>query len=290
MPLVPVLEEHFAIPFSAGVDKQDPPQPIMTWSHKKRGYRDYFSNGNVESGTSPHNASSSSSSTSSVHLDSGDADRYLLGLTSVDRRAKTVQLETETDFQTVEIFGVGAGGNMKKMETKEDPAASNKRIFLNGVLQSTMHGLEAYHEALVHPALTMVEQASYQQNPKKLRVAIIGGGEGATLREVLKHKSVDYCAMIEIDQEFVELAQEHLKEWNDCQDLAMEKENAEEEDDDDDEEDDDEEEDDSGYRSCFDDPRAEIFTEDAVSWFVGRYGDHATTKAEKFDVIIMDAL
>jgi spermidine synthase len=49
-----------------------------------------------------------------------------------------------------------------------------------------------YHEALVHPALFS------HSNPK--RVAIIGGGEGATLREVLKHNTVSEAIMIEIDE------------------------------------------------------------------------------------------
>ena len=40
------------------------------------------------------------------------------------------------------------------------------------------------------------------RNPK--RVAIIGGGEGATLREVLKHKTVEKVVMIEIDKVMVE--------------------------------------------------------------------------------------
>jgi len=52
----------------------------------------------------------------------------------------------------------------------------NRNIYLNGQIQSSLKGERAYHEALVHPAMIT------HPNPK--RVAIIGGGEGATLREV----------------------------------------------------------------------------------------------------------
>jgi spermidine synthase len=55
----------------------------------------------------------------------------------------------------------------------------DKLLYLDGVLQSTYYGDAAYHEALVHPTMT--------SHPNPRQGAIIGGGEGATLREVLKH-------------------------------------------------------------------------------------------------------
>ena len=66
--------------------------------------------------------------------------------------------------------------------------APDRIVFLDGVLQSCKSGDAAYHEALVHPAMFAHE------NPR--RVAIIGGGEGATLREVLKHNTVEKVIMI----------------------------------------------------------------------------------------------
>jgi spermidine synthase len=49
-----------------------------------------------------------------------------------------------------------------------------------------------YHEALVHLAMFA------HPNPKK--VAMVRSGEGATLREVLKHTTVEKPTMIEIDE------------------------------------------------------------------------------------------
>jgi spermidine synthase len=50
-------------------------------------------------------------------------------------------------------------------------------------------------------------------NPKT--VFIGGGGEGATLREVLKHPSVEKVVMVDIDQDLVEFCKTHLPEWSD---------------------------------------------------------------------------
>lgn len=63
-----------------------------------------------------------------------------------------------------------------------------------------------YHEALVQPALTL--------HPKPSKVAIIGGGEGATLREVLRHKSVAKAVMVDIDEEVIECAIKYLPSFH----------------------------------------------------------------------------
>ena len=257
LPLLPLLKELFAI---RNNNVPNAPEPVLTWSHKKRGYRDYFgADGQLRNSTNHQEEDDDDDSKHSTEL---ELERFLLGSTGVDSQAKTPQLETSTKFQQVEIYGT---------------ASSNKRLFLDGVLQSTLNGLEAYHEALVHPALTMVEGAASDSSSCSLRVAIIGGGEGTTLREVLKHKSVESCTMIDIDAEFMDLARVHLPEWNDCRDLvdAAPANNNKTD----------------GYSSCFDHPRARVFPEDAILWFIGRYHkEQDIDESEKFDVIIMDAL
>jgi len=68
-----------------------------------------------------------------------------------------------------------------------------------------------YHEMLVHPALTTA--------PRIERVLIIGGGDGGTAREVLRHPEVRHVDMVEIDGMVVDAAKEHLPHgqaaWND---------------------------------------------------------------------------
>lgn len=81
-----------------------------------------------------------------------------------------------------------------------------KGLIIDGKIQSTVADEFIYHETLVHPLLLSLD------NPKK--VLILGGGEGATIREVLKHKSVESIIMVDIDKAVIDFAKEYLKEWH----------------------------------------------------------------------------
>jgi len=59
----------------------------------------------------------------------------------------------------------------------------------------------------VHPALLLNRAANK-------KVLIMGGGEGATLREVLRHKDVTEAIMVDIDGEVVEVSKKYLPEWH----------------------------------------------------------------------------
>ena len=82
-----------------------------------------------------------------------------------------------------------------------------KVLLLDRQIQSAEIDESVYHEALVHPAMVT------HVDPK--RVLILGGGEGATLREVLKHGSIDQAVMVDIDRELIEICNEYLPEWSD---------------------------------------------------------------------------
>jgi len=81
-----------------------------------------------------------------------------------------------------------------------------KQLILDGYSQSSQRDEHVYHESLVHPAMFL------HPNPKT--VFIGGGGEMATAREVLKHKSVTKLVMVDIDGEVVEMCRKELKEWD----------------------------------------------------------------------------
>ncbi len=68
--------------------------------------------------------------------------------------------------------------------------------YMNGEIQSCEVDEKVYHQAFVDPIMAYVSQ------PK--RVMIIGGGEGAMAREVLKWPSVEHVDMYEWDREVVE--------------------------------------------------------------------------------------
>ena len=61
-----------------------------------------------------------------------------------------------------------------------------------------------YHETIVHSAL------SIHPNPKKIMV--IGGGDGGTVREVLKYKTVEEIELVEIDEEVITVSKKYFPE------------------------------------------------------------------------------
>ncbi len=75
-------------------------------------------------------------------------------------------------------------------------------LVIDGVFMTSEYDEFLYHEMLVHPALTTA--------PGIERVLVIGGGDGGTVREVLRHPEVRDCVMIEIDEMVVEASKAHL--------------------------------------------------------------------------------
>jgi spermidine synthase len=112
-----------------------------------------------------------------------------------------------TKFQSVDIINTGSYGVC---------------LVLDGKIQSSEADEFIYHEALVHPAMLT--------HPRPEAVLIAGGGEGATLREVLAHKTVKRAVMVDIDEEVVKLCRRFLPSW---------------------------------HQKAFDDPRAELHFADA---------------------------
>jgi len=71
------------------------------------------------------------------------------------------------------------------------------RLYLNGNLQFAERDEYRYHEALVHPAMAA------QGAPK--RVAVLGGGDGMAVREILKYPSVESVTLVELDPAMTQL-------------------------------------------------------------------------------------
>ena len=93
----------------------------------------------------------------------------------------------KTRFQEVEVL---------------DTIDFGRCLILDGKTQSSEADEFVYHEALVHPAMVA--------HPNPESVFIAGGGEGATLREVLAHNSVKSAVMVDLDGEVVEICRRFL--------------------------------------------------------------------------------
>jgi spermidine synthase len=106
-------------------------------------------------------------------------------------KVEKVFYEGKTKYQYVQIFSNELLG---------------KSLFLDKKIQSAEIDEFVYHESLVQPVLLT--------HPLPRQVLIIGGGEGATLREVLRHDCVRQATMVDIDRKLVDLCQEYLPEWS----------------------------------------------------------------------------
>ncbi len=106
-------------------------------------------------------------------------------------RVKSILYSGKTAFQSIIIA---------------DSYNYGRILFMDGAVQSSAEDEAFYHEMLVQPAMLL--------HPDPRDVLIIGGGEGATLREVLAHIVVRSATMVDIDGEAVELCREFLPTWH----------------------------------------------------------------------------
>jgi len=91
-----------------------------------------------------------------------------------------------TEFQALVVFESRAVGRV---------------LALDGVVQVTEADEHIYHEMIAH--VPLLAHACARD------VLIIGGGDGGTLREVLRHP-VERATLVEIDREVVEVCRRHL--------------------------------------------------------------------------------
>ena len=83
-----------------------------------------------------------------------------------------------------------------------DTIPFGKMLVHDDVIMVTEFDEAHYHEMIVHVALNV--------HPDPKRVLVIGGGDGGTLREVLKHKEVETAHICEIDEDVIRLCKKHF--------------------------------------------------------------------------------
>lgn len=118
---------------------------------------------------------------------------------------------TERDNGVIRTFQYCKNSSHEFQTSKQDVKILDtflfgKTLFLDGVLQSSVRDENIYHTALVDTVMKKVE------NPKS--ICIIGGGEGATAREVLKYPTVESVTMIDWDKELVEFFRDNEWTWH----------------------------------------------------------------------------
>ncbi|PIS10174.1 MAG: spermidine synthase [Bdellovibrio sp. CG10_big_fil_rev_8_21_14_0_10_47_8] len=103
------------------------------------------------------------------------------------RYTKDILFNQKSPYQTVRVY---------------DTEAYGKMLAIDDMIMCTERDEAHYHEMIVHPA--------FQLHGHAKNVLVIGGGDGGTIREVLKYPSVEKATMVEIDEVVVEASKKYL--------------------------------------------------------------------------------
>ena len=106
---------------------------------------------------------------------------------------KKLLVKKKSLFQKIEIF---------------DSYIYGRVLALDNVVQVTEKDENAYSEMLVHPLVQLLKK-------KPTKVLIVGGGDGAVAKELLKYKFIKKIDLVDIDQEVVNLSKRYLIKIND---------------------------------------------------------------------------
>ncbi len=119
--------------------------------------------------------------------------------------AATITSWTEDKFYQDRVVFAASSPYQRIVVTHSGAAGhAGYRLFLNGNLQFAERDEYRYHEALVHPVMSAY--ASAGGGPR--RVAVLGGGDGMAVREILKYPSVESVTLVELDPAMTQLFSE----------------------------------------------------------------------------------
>ncbi len=108
-------------------------------------------------------------------------------LFSIRLKVEEVLFSGKSEFQSVDVVRTKGHGKM---------------LLNDGLVMVTEKDEFAYHDMICHVPMFV--------HPQPKKVLVIGGGDGGTAREVLRHPSVEKCTMVEIDGMVVDACREHI--------------------------------------------------------------------------------
>lgn len=108
--------------------------------------------------------------------------------TAVRTQVNQILAQTQSPYQHIEIA---------------DTPEFGKVMRIDGAMMTSEKDEFYYHESLVHPA------AISHGHPRT--ALIIGGGDGGSSEELLKHRSIEHITLCEIDAQVVSLARQYLE-------------------------------------------------------------------------------
>ncbi len=124
--------------------------------------------------------------TAKKHLSLWAEEEYQ-GILELRYRIERTLFSGESEFQRVDVVQAAGFGRM---------------LFNDGVVMISERDEFVYHEMIAHVPMFV--------HPRIERVLVIGGGDGGTVRELLRHPSVQRCRLVEIDPLVVEGCRQHI--------------------------------------------------------------------------------
>lgn len=89
----------------------------------------------------------------------------------------------QSEFQKIQVMQTDSFGRL---------------LTLDGLVMMTERDEFVYHEMITHPAINLL--------PEPRRVLVIGGGDGGTVRELLRYEEIEQVDLVEIDKEVIEIS------------------------------------------------------------------------------------
>lgn len=104
-------------------------------------------------------------------------------------KVKEQLLSKKSPFQQIDVF---------------DSDEFGRFFTLDGLMMVTEKDEFIYHDMIVHVPMAT--------NPEIKRVLVIGGGDGGTVRELTRYKTIEKIDMVDIDEMVVNVCKQYLKQ------------------------------------------------------------------------------
>ncbi len=109
------------------------------------------------------------------------------GMVSYGYRVERTLYSERSDYQRIDVF---------------DTYSHGKLLTLDGLVMLTERDEFIYHEMISHLPMQTLENARH--------ALVIGGGDGGTVRELVKHKGLETITMVEIDEMVVRICEKYF--------------------------------------------------------------------------------
>jgi spermidine synthase len=121
---------------------------------------------------------------------------------------KEIWIEEKLEIKNGRALKVRITKSLEKIKSEfqeievVDSDAFGKILLIDGIIMVTESDEFCYHEMIAHVPLCV--------HTKAQKVLVIGGGDGGTVREILKHDNIKEVEVCEIDEKVIEVSKKHF--------------------------------------------------------------------------------